>query len=155
MNIGDYTIAQEGFDWGTMLQDWGWILPSSFEVWIVNRFADLFIVQNDGSIWMLDTGSGAYKRMADSRDHFADRAEDADTFTDWFMVGAVDDMVASGQTLAHGQCYSYKLPPGLGGDYVLSNFMVTDLHVHLSVHGQIFGHTKDLPDGTPIKIELK
>jgi hypothetical protein len=28
--------------------------------------------------------------------------------------------------------------------------MVTDIHVHLAMHGQIFGHTKDLPNGTKV-----
>jgi hypothetical protein len=155
MNIGDYIIAQEGLDWATMLEDWGWVLPPSFEVWIVSRFADLFIVQDDGSVWMLDTSAGSFTRIADSRDHFAALGDDADTFSNWFMVGAVDEMVAAGHILGRGQCYSYRLPPGLGGDYVLSNFMVTDLHVHFSIHGQIFRHTKDLPDGTPLRIKLK
>lgn len=133
-----------------MLRDWHWILPPSLEVWIVTRFADMVIVQDDGSVWFLDTGGGSFKRIADSRDHFADLAEDPDTFSNWFMAPAVDEMVAAGHLLSAAQCYSFRLPPGLGGDYVPPNYMVTDIHVHLSIHGQIFGKTKDLPDGTKV-----
>jgi hypothetical protein len=134
-----------------MLRDWHWALPKSFEAWIVTRFADLVIVQDDGSVWFLDTGAGTVTRIADSKDHFADLADDIDTFGNWFMVRAVDEMVAAGHSLGRSQCYSFRLPAGLGGDYIISNYMVTDLHVHLAIHGQIFGHTKDLPDGTKVR----
>ena len=150
MSVSDYTISQEGLDWAEMLRDWHWILPASLEVWIVTRFADMVIVQDDGSVWFLDTGGGSFKRIADSRDHFADLAEDPDTFSNWFMASAVDEMVAAGHLLSAERCYSFRLPPGLGGDYALPNYIVTDIHVHLSMHGQIFGQTKDLPDGTKV-----
>ncbi|OAI56880.1 hypothetical protein AYO49_03400 [Verrucomicrobiaceae bacterium SCGC AG-212-N21] len=150
LTISDYIIPQDGLDWAEMLRDWHWTLPESLEVWIVTRFADLIIVQEDGSVWLLDTGGGTFKRIADSKDHFADLAEDTDAFGNWFMVLAVDEMVAAGHPLGPKQCYSFRLPTGLGGDYALSNYMVTDIRVHLSIHGQIFHHTRNLPDGTRV-----
>jgi hypothetical protein len=150
LSFSDYIIEQDGLDWAEMLRDWHWILPPEFEVWIVTRFADIVIVQDDGSVWLLDTGGGSYKRIADSREHFGDLADDPDTFGNWFMASAVDEMVAAGQLLDRTQCYSFKLPPGLGGDYAISNYMVTGIHVHLSLHGQIYFRTKDLPDGTKV-----
>jgi hypothetical protein len=150
MSTADYIISQNGLNFSEMLRDWHWALPKSFELWIVTRFADLVIVQDDGSVWFLDTGGGTFKHIADSKNHFADLAEDPNTFGDWFAVRAVDEMVAAGHTLDPNQCYSFRLPPGLGGDYVITNYMVTNIHVHLSMHGQIFGQTKDLPDGTKV-----
>jgi hypothetical protein len=150
VSVSNYIIPQEGLDWPEMLRDWHWLLPASLEVWIVTRFADVIIVQDDGSVWLLDTGGGSYKRIADSRDHFAELAEDSDTFTNWFMASAVDEMVEDGLFLGPGQCYSFRLPPGLGGEYAISNYMITDIRVHLSMHGQIFFRTKDLPDGTKV-----
>src|SRR5688572_20479673 len=104
MNISDYIISQDGLNLSGMLQDWHWALPKTFEVWIVTRFADLVIVQNDGSVWFLDTGAGTHKRIADSKDQFAELAEDPDTFGNWFMVRAVDEMVAAGHNLSPNQC---------------------------------------------------
>jgi hypothetical protein len=154
MNVSDYIISQDGLNLSEMLRDWHWALPKSFEVWIVTRFADLVIVQEDGSVWFLDTGGGTYDRIADSKDHFADLADVPDTFDNWFMVRAVDQMVAAGHILGPNQCYSFQLPTGLGGDYAISNYMMTDIHVHLAIHGQIFGQTKDLPDGTKVTLKV-
>lgn len=60
-------------------------------MWIVTRFADLVIVQEDGLVWFLDTGAGSFIRIADSKDHFAELADDADTFGNWFLVRSVDE----------------------------------------------------------------
>ncbi|MCB1088255.1 MAG: DUF1851 domain-containing protein [Verrucomicrobiae bacterium] len=154
MNLSDYLLAHDKLDWSTMLADWDWILPPSFRVWMVNQFADLFIVQDDGSVWMLDTSAGSFSRIADSCEHFAEISGQEDLFSNWFIVDAVDDMVGAGNLLGDGQCFSYKLPPGLGGEYDLQNFIVTDLHVHLSLHGQIFRQIKDLPDGTSLTFKI-
>lgn len=150
MNLQDYILSQEGLNLSEMLRDWSWTLPPVFDVWIMTRFADLIIVQEDGSVWFLDTSAGSYRRIADSRDHFAALADDEDTFRNWFMVSAVDEMVAAGHLLGPQQCYSFQHPPGLGGDYAVSNYIVTDIHVHLSLHGQIFGQTQDVPYGTKV-----
>lgn len=154
MNLQDYILSQEGLNLSEMLREWNWALPSAFDVWMVTRFADLIIAQEDGSVWFLDTSGGSYRRIADSGDHFAALANDVDTFRDWFMVSAVDEMVAAGHVLGPQQCYSFQHPPGLGGDYTLANYMVTDLHVHLALHGQIFGKTKDVPYGTKVTLTV-
>ncbi len=154
MSIADYIIRQDSLILSEMLRDWHWALPNSFEVWIVTRFADLVIVQEDGSVWFLDTGGGTFTHIADSKDHFSTLADEPDTFCNWFMVRAVDEMVAAGHVLGPDQCYSYQLPTGLGGEYVISNYVVMDIHVHLAIHGQIFGQTKDLQDGTKVTFSV-
>jgi len=154
MDINDYLISQEGLKLPEIITDWHWMLPDSFEIWIVNRFGDLILALDDGKISLLDTGAGRLDPLADSKDHFADLADDPKRFAKWFLVDAVDEMIAAGHTLEHRQCYSYLAPPGLGGAYAIENYMVTDLHVHLSIHGQIFEQTKAIPDGTKIKFKV-
>jgi hypothetical protein len=43
----------------------------------MNRFGDLFLAYKDGSVHMLDVGSGTVKRIADSRDDFRAMIESA------------------------------------------------------------------------------
>jgi hypothetical protein len=70
LSINDYLIEQSGIDWPVVLSGWSWLLPSKFTLWLVNRFADLFLVLPDGSIHVLDIGAGTLTRVADSRDDF-------------------------------------------------------------------------------------
>src|SRR5687767_14023924 len=107
MNLSDYTISQAGLNIAGMLRDWHWTLPKSFEVWIITRFADLIIVRDDGTVWLLDTGGGTFEQIADSKDHFADVADNPDACGNWFMVRAVDEMVGAGYVPGAHQCYSF------------------------------------------------
>ncbi|MEM1260851.1 MAG: DUF1851 domain-containing protein [Pseudomonadota bacterium] len=150
MDVNDYLIDQAGHDWPTLLEDWSWLLPETFTLWLVNRFGDLFIVVDDGSVHMLDCGAGSITRLADDRDHFASLIGESDNAGNWLMIALVDDCVAAGLTLAGSEIYSYKTPPNLGGEYAVANTEIADLAVHFSVNGQLQERIKDLPVGTTI-----
>lgn len=151
MDINDYLIDQTGKDWSEFLRDWMPPLPSSFTLWLVNRFGDAFVVADDGSVHMLDVGAGIFTRLADNRSHFADLL-DADRNADnWLMIPLVDECRKAGMQLGSDQCFGFKIPPILGGKYQLSNVEPTDLAVHYSFLADIYKQTKDLPEGTQIK----
>ena len=81
---------------------------------------------------MLDVGAGAVERIAENRDHFADRIDVGDNANNWLMIPLVDQCVAAGLTLTENQCYGFKIPPILGGQYSVENFEPTDLSVPYS-----------------------
>ena len=151
MNIHDYLLEQRDRDWSDLLSGWGQALPSSFTLWLVNRFGDLFVVLDDGAVHMLDVGAGTFTRVADSRDHFAELLDRDNNANNWLMIPLVDRCVEAGMTLSSTQCYGYKVPPILGGEYVIDNVEPTDLSVHYWLLADIYGQTKDVPDGTRIK----
>ena len=151
MNISDYLIEQSGKDWADLLSEWRDLLPESFTVWLVNRFGDVFLVTEDGSVHVLDVGVGALERVADSRDHFADQIGMDDNAANWLLIPLVDDCVAAGLIPSENQCYSYKVPPVLGGEYALENIEPADLSVHYCVLASLLRQTKDLDDGTRIQ----
>lgn len=150
LNIEDYLIDQTGSDWSVILADWHWILPREFTLWLVNRFGDLFIVLDDGTVRMLDVGGATLEQVASDQDHFATIIDEGNNANDWLMIPLVDNCVAAGLHLSAGQIYSYKTPPILGGDYTVDNSEVCDLEVHFSVLGQIHKKIKGLPDGTKV-----
>jgi hypothetical protein len=151
MNIQDYLIDQHGKDWSEFLSGWSDLLPSSFTLWLVNRFGDVFTVFEDGSVHMLDVGTGVIERAADNRDHFTTRLDENDNAGNWLMIRLVDQCVATGLKLEHNQCYSYKVPPILGGEYAVGNVAPMNLTAHYSFLADIYRQTKDLLDGTRIK----
>lgn len=152
MNINDYLIDQAGKEWGALLRDWVPPLPPSFTLWLVNRFGDAFVVmEEDSSVRMLDVGNGIFARVADSRSHFADLLDVDDHAANWLLLRLVDACREAGMSLSASQCYGFKVPPILGGEYEVANVEPTDLTVHYSFLADIYKQTKDLPGGTPIK----
>jgi hypothetical protein len=155
MNVEDYLIDQAGKDWPELLSGWAPPLPSSFTVWLVNRFGDVFAVFDDGSVHMLDVGTGVLARIADDRSDFADQIDLGDNANNWLMIPLVDRCVAAGVALWPSQCYGYKIPPVLGGEYTVENVAPTDLSVYYSFMADICRQTKDLPNGTKVKLIIE
>lgn len=151
MDINDYLIDQAGKDWGALLRDWVPPLPAGFTLWLVNRFGDAFVVpEGDNSVYLLDVGVGTFVRLADDRSHFADLLDVDDNAANWLLIPLVDACRGAGMTLSRSECYGFKVPPILGGEYEVANVEPTDLSVHYSFLGDIYKQTKDLPDGTRI-----
>jgi len=155
LDVNDYLIDQEDKDWADLLSSWQFLLPESFSVWLVNRLGDIFLVFDDGSVHMLDTGRGVIERLADSCDGFVTLLDQDDNGNKWLMVDLVDDCVAGGLRLSPTQCYGFKIPPMLGGKYEVDNLEPTDLSVHYSLLGDIARQTKDLAPGTKVNISIK
>ena len=103
MNIHDYLIEQSGKDWSELLSGWLGVLPTSLTVWLVNRFGDVFAVFEDGSVHMLDVGTGVMQRLADSRDDFATRIDAGNNANNWLMIPLVDQCVAAGHKMREGE----------------------------------------------------
>jgi hypothetical protein len=152
MNLHEYLIDQPGKDWSASLKGWGSVLPASCTLWLVNRFGDLFIVLDDGSVHMLDMGSGQLNRVADSRDQFAELLDVGENANNWLMIPLVDQLVAAGVVFAPDRCYGFKIPPVLGGSYDLENVAACNLAVYFSMLADIQRQIKDVPDGTPVKL---
>jgi len=155
MNIHDYLIDQSGHDWSEILSQWHWLLPREFTLWLVNRYGDAFLVTESGTVLMLDVGGGSIKQVADTREDFIHKIDEGNNANDWLVIPLVDRCVSAGLTLGNGQCYSYRVPPLLGGDYTVENTEVVNLEVHYSVYAQIHEQIKDLPDGTKIELKMR
>ena len=153
-SINDYLIEQSGIDWPVVLSGWSWLLPSNFTLWIVNRFADLFLVLPDGSVHMLDVGVGVLNRVADSRDDFCIKIDEIENANEWLMIPLVDKLVAAGISLRPGHCYGFKVPPVLGGQYTVENVGPLPIGDYLTGYGSIHQQLRDVPDGTQVVLNV-
>jgi hypothetical protein len=155
MSIHDYLIDHRGFDWPALFAEWTWLVPNEHTVWLMNRYGDLFLVFGDGSVHMLDVGAGTLKKVAKDREDFSTKVDEDDNASDWFMIPLVDKLVEANLTLKAGQCYSYKVPPVLGGDYTVENTSILSIAEHYHVYGSIHQQIKDVPDGSQVIINIK
>jgi len=154
VSIHDYLIDHSRFDWPSLLADWAWLLPRELTAWLVNRFGDLFAVLGDGSVWRLNIEGGTFERLAESRQEFGELLGQENNANDWLMIPLVDDCVAAGLALEPERCYSFKIPPVLGADYVVENVGVVPIHELYGAYASIHQQIKDLPDGTPISLKV-
>jgi hypothetical protein len=153
-DINDYLITQDGKDWSTWLKGWMPPLPEDFTLWMVNRFGELIVVLEDGSVHMLDIAAGMLNRLADSWEDFFTKIDQNDNADNWLMITLTDACVAAGMTLEPNQCYSLVIPSFLGGQYAIDNIKPMDLQVYYELTADIYHQTKDLPDGAKVQFKF-
>lgn len=149
MTLNELTVNFSHLDRATLLNDWQWLIGTSKPPVLIAASGDAFVQDtSDGAVHVLDVGSGTIHRVASSFEEFQALLQDKDFVVDYFAVEMIGDLRASGCILTAGEIYSFKQPPVLGGDYVLSNIEPTDIEAHFSIAGQIHEQVAALPKGT-------
>jgi hypothetical protein len=111
-------------------------------------------VLSDGTVHWLETDAGSFTKVAESRDELAAKIDENDNANDWLMIPLVDRCVAAGLVLGSGQCYGFKLPTILGGDFTVENTGVLSIGDYLGSRGSIHEQLRDVPDGAQVRLEI-
>jgi hypothetical protein len=144
------TISLEGIDGSRLLEDWQWLLTGSHRLLAVTRMGDAFVEKADGEVIFLDTLEGTLKHAATNQNAFLKLLRAGAFDPTWFSPDMVALLEARSEHLAPGQCYSYKIPPVLGGSFESANVKAVSAMVHFCIMGQLHEQTRHLPPGTTI-----
>ena len=155
MDLQSYLLEPEGKDWAALLSRWSDVFPAEFTFWLANRFGDIFLVFDDGSVNLLRVDSGELRRLADNRGHFSDLINIETNANDWLMIPLVDSCVTAGLTLAAHQCYGFKIPPIFGGAFTADNVAAKNIAEYYAFLGDLLQQTKNVVDGTPMRLVVK
>ena len=156
MKLEDVAIIDSEVDWQECLQHWVWLLEGCYEfsIYIVTKFAELLVVDNNGGIWFLSTSAASFKQIAkDDSELFTmlDIPEEADFI---FMPQVIRLLEAEGMTLGKNECYGFITPNVFAEcEFNASNFRVTDISKYLVGLGNMLGKLKDTKNGQ--KVEYK
>ena len=146
----DFILDSKQVDLNELLIEWRWLVDEKFTPIAVTAFGDLFLQSSDGSIHRLDAGTGYFCPVARNLEALKEQATVSELQEDWFHWQLLSELRRTGMTLGPAQCYSFRIPPILGGTYDISNFEPASLSVHHGILAQIIRQVKDLPPGTQI-----
>lgn len=150
ISIDDLTISPEGVDSDTLLKEWAWLLPEASTPILLSAMGDVFVQDATGAVHFLDAGDGTLQHVADDMETFESRLEDQAFVVRHFFPGRIVELLEAGRRLGPLEIFSYARPLVLGGQDEADNIEPLDIHVHLSLLGQIHEQVKDLPEGTVI-----
>ncbi|MEN3346699.1 MAG: hypothetical protein V7632_334 [Bradyrhizobium sp.] len=136
----------------TQLSAWSDILPAGSRVLGANLFADVFLADAAGAVYMLEVSAGSIERIAESEDAFHQRCiDDADG---WLLRALVHRCRSAGLILGPSQCYAFTTLPLFGGEYTVENVWTCSCRDWISFTATIYSETKDLPDGSTVRITV-
>ena len=150
MNTYDYFLPKAADD--ADLSAWSPILPRVARVLRTNLFADVFVVDDRGAVYMLERAACSAQQIASSEEEFWRQAhDDADG---WQLRPLADECHRAGKLLADEQCYAFTTPLVLGGKYDAENVWVAEWKEWFSFTADLFQQIKDLPDGATVSLKV-
>jgi hypothetical protein len=75
--------------------------------------------------------------------------------TDWTVGAWIEVAEPTLGPLKEGQCYGFRIWPGLGGTYEVENMAIKSVLEWLAVSGDVGRQVKDLPPGTEIRLDVR
>jgi hypothetical protein len=139
------------------LESWKWLLKETFEPLAVTAFGDWFLRDRDGRIHRLSVAEGQIVMVANTLVEFHQVRAAPGNIGNWFMPALVAELRKTGKILdtdvklAEPNCYSYVIPPFLGGSAELKNIRVLPLSVHMFFWGSVCQRLQALPPGTRVR----
>ena len=150
ITINDLTISPAGVDMDTLLSEWSWAMPEPLRPVLLTAMGDAFAQGASGAVYFIDMVEGTITSVADDGASFQSLLGDTQFVTDHLFPSRIVQLQNAGKSLKPRHVYSHKQLLVLGGDDDTSNIEVTDVSVHISIHGQVHRQVKDLPDGASI-----
>jgi hypothetical protein len=134
------------------LSAWSPIIPAAARVLRTNLFGDVFIVDESGSVHMLERAACSAQQIAPSEEDFWRQARDDPQ--GWQLRPLVDECRRAAKALGDGECYAFSSLPVLGGSYAVENIWVASWEEWFSFTADVFEHIKGLPDGATVTFKV-
>jgi len=156
--MGDWKnnwFVVEHLDVQRLLLDWRWLCPKPMTLVARNVFADLFLRDDSGEIYVLDVAGGQLTRIADSEAQFREMAATQEKREEWFAEADELAGVARGLTPDASQCIGFSTPLAFAESGDPDNPYVADIYDHVSFLGDLHHQVSGLPAGTKVKLQVK
>lgn len=134
------------------LSAWAALVPASARVIHTNLFGDAFVVDELGTVHMLERGACSADEIASSEEEFWRKLQNDED--GWQLRPLADDCRQAGLLLGEGQCYAFKTLPILGGKYETPNIYVCGWSEWFSLTADVFRQIRDLPDGATVTLKV-
>jgi hypothetical protein len=154
MSLNDLIRDIANIDQSDLLSAWQWKLEKGMKIVMITNLGDLFLQDENGSIFWLLSDGGELKKIADNYSQFQQMLLEEEMIDNWCLPLLIEKFVNAGMTLQPNEVYSPLKMTVLGGTYDTSNFKPTDMSVHFQFTGVICEQIKDLPDGTKVTIKV-
>lgn len=156
MELDDYLLPIESIDWMQLFEEWKWLIPpgTGIQPWMMNTFGDLFWIDEQEQINLLNVSDGTNEIIAQSEEEFFEKLDEEDNLNLWYLIDLVDELLDAEHAPQDNECYGFKLLPVLGGDFQNENIYISDIAEYWSFCGQIHRQLDGLPDGAEIEIEI-
>jgi hypothetical protein len=157
MELSEISLNHEAVDWSKCLQHWSWLLKDNpeFSIWMVTKFAEILVVDNEEAVWFISTAGASFEKVAESIDDFSDSLSDPEVIDYYFMPSVILSLEAEGKKLKEAECFGFITPNVFQEcTFDTNNFKVTKIESYLIGLGDMLGSLMDTPNGQRVKYHV-
>lgn len=134
--------------------DWSWAMPPPQRVCDVNKFGNVLVLVEDGSVWHICPEDLEATEVAGDLAELESVRSDPEFQEDWAMTVLVEQAEAQFGAQPEGRCFCLKIPGVLGGEYSIENMATNSVPELVSFAGHVGKQIEDLPDGAQIRFDF-
>ena len=146
----DITISFNNLNLQLIYQDWNWLINETIRPIMMSTFGDLFYQKKDLKVYYLDTLEGNEKYITNTESEFIEFINIKENQENYLLSELVFNLINKGFILKEKQCYSFIIPPIIGGKAETNNVKIINIPIWISIIGQLHKQVKELPIGTKI-----
>ena len=137
-----------------LLSEWQWLCPSRLSLVARNVFGELFLRDEAGAVFWLNTSIGQFKKVSRSEAEFREMAETKEKRKAWFTEP--DTLAYSKRGLNPGlsQCIGFSVPAVFAEGGRPETAYVADLYEYVSFLGYLHRQISGLPDGGKVQLQV-
>ena len=145
----------DGLDVERLLTEWRWLCPEQVTLVARSAFGDLFLRNQAGEIFWLDSAIGKLTKIADSEAQFHESANTPKKQQEWFAEAEEHSAAAHGFVPNVNQCIGFSIPLIFAETGSSNKMYVVNIYEHVSFLGDINRQMSDCPDGSKVKLHVK
>lgn len=134
MNLRDALLHPDEYDGSEIAAPWLSVIGEKSSVLLVSVFGNLFLLNEEGHVLLLDSWSGNVLGVSATYEEFkASLATDSEFFQYWLLADFIATLHAAGMERGTGQVFAPFVSPGLGGSLTPENFSLAPLKAYIAL----------------------
>ena len=138
-----------------LLLEWRWLCPDQMTLVARSAFADLFLRNEAGVVFWLNTAIGKLTEIAPSVTRFLAMAETSEKQSEWFAEPDVQAGESRGLKPNATQCIGFSVPVVFAESGSVNTPYIAELYEYVSFLGYLNRQISDLPDGAKVKLQVQ
>jgi hypothetical protein len=145
LNVDDLEVER-------LLSEWRWLCPAKMSLLARNLFGELFLMDETGLVFWLDTTVGELSKVANSKAEFLEMAETSQKRQEWFVEQEAGVYAELGLVPSSSQCIGFGVPAVFAEGGTPDTAFVADIYEHISLLGDLHHQLSDLPNGSKVRL---
>ncbi len=138
-----------------ILSEWRWLCPGRLQLVARTAFGELFLRDETGAIFWLNTTVGKLIWVASSEPEFRELAETKGKRDEWFAEPDVEAVKGRGLNPTRSQCIAFPIPLVFAESGSSNEPYVVDLYECVSFLGDLHRQISSCPDGTTARLHVQ